>query len=262
MNSLDVVSNRTVVIEAVGALATAVIYALTESQVGGEAGARLTLDFGDLVVIAGSAAVVLGVAYTFWPGEPLRRQWTLIGLGVASFAMGDLVWTIIEDVQRRPVPYPGPADIFYVAEYFFLGVALLSAALAYGRVGGMRRAGVVAALVAVAAGTPITLFLLRDILTDSTLALGEKLLSTFYPLADVLLLLAPAILIVTVVGRGKMAWPWWLVAAAVVLIAVSDCAYSWLEQQDMYRSGHLVDYGWMLAHVMIATAASLAKDVA
>jgi len=244
------VSNRTFVIGAVGALATAVVYALAGSQVGGEAGARFILDFGDLIIISGSAAVVLGVAYTFWPGEPLRRQWTLIGLGVASFAMGDLVWTIIEDVQRRPVPYPGPADIFYVAEYFFLGAALLSAALAYGRVAEMRLAGVVTALVTVLAGTLISLLLLRGIVTDGGIALGEKLLSTFYPLADVLLLLAPAILIVTVVGRGKMAWPWWLVAAAVVLIAVSDCSYSWLEQQDMYQSGHLVDYGWMLAHVI------------
>jgi len=246
----------------IGVLATAVVYALAHSNVGGEDTGRLILDFGDLTIISGSAAVVLGVAFTFWPGEPLRRQWTLIGLGVASFAVGDLIWTIIEDVLHRPVPYPGPADVFYVAEYIFLGVALLSAASSYARAGKLRPAGLVTGGVSAAAVTLISLFLLRGIIVNSSAGTGEKLLSVFYPLADVLLLLAPAILIVAVVGRGKMAWPWWLIAAAVVLIAASDCTYSWLEQYDLYETGHLVDYGWMLGHVMIATGASLAKDVA
>jgi len=77
-----------------------------------------------LVPLAAIIAI-LGVT-RFASQDPLRRQWQLLALAITAFAIGDIVWMIIE-LGLGQDPYPSFADVFYVAEYaFFLAAAIVA----------------------------------------------------------------------------------------------------------------------------------------
>jgi len=257
---------RTLGIGLAGVGAVAVIRTLIAVQAGGDRGTLLVSDLGELLVVACAALIVLAVGRSFDAGESLRTQWTLVGVGMLAFALGDAVWSWIEVVQRAEVPYPGLPDVFYVSEYVFIGLALLIAAVSYSRLLDIR----VAAGFAATAGVVMLVLLYFGlfepyILSDSSLSTGELVASIFYPSADVVLLLVPSILLVLVVaklGHGRLGWPWWFVAMGAAILALSDATYSYLSVSDAYSAGSIVDYGWMLAHVSLAVGASLALDIA
>lgn len=263
---MGVPSVRTLSIGLIGVGAVAVIRTMIVVGAGGERGSIVISDLGEFAVVALAALVVLAVVRSFGKGENLRRQWTLIGLGMLAFALGDAVWAWIEVFMRAEVPYPGLPDLFYMGEYVFVGWALVIAAVAYSRLFDIRAAAGFALATGVALMVLLYFGLFEPyILSDASLSTGELVLSIFYPSADVLLLLVPSILLVLVVGRlagGRLGWPWWFVAAGATILAISDAAYSYMSAAETYTAGAAVDYGWMLAHVALAVGASLAVDVA
>lgn len=264
-SSVGVPSVRTMTIGFVGLGAVAVIRSLLLIGLGGERIELAVSDLGELAVVAVAAFVVLAVARSFGKGESLRRQWTLIGLGVLSFAIGDAIWSWIELVMRQEVPYPGLPDVFYIAEYVFIGAGLLMATLAYSRLFDIRAAVGFAGTAGIVMMVLLYVGLFSPyILSDSSLAIGELVASIFYPTADVLFLVVPSLAMLLVVGRlagGRLGWPWWFVAAGAIILAASDAFFSYLSAANAYAGGSIVDYGWMLAHVAFAVGASLAVDV-
>jgi len=258
-------SMRTMSIGLIGVGAVAILRTMIMVEAGGERGAIVISDLGELAVVAAAALIVLMVVRVFGKGENLRKQWTLIGIGMLSFALGDAVWAWLEVFQQVEVPYPGLPDLFYLGEYVFVGWALIIAAVSYSRLLEIRAA----AGFAVTAGVVMLVMLYAGlfqpyILSDSSLSTGELVMSIFYPTADVVLLIVPSIFLVLVVARlggGRLGWPWWFVAVGAVVLAVSDSAYSFMSAADTYTAGAAVDYGWMLAHVAFAVGASLAVDV-
>ena len=57
------------------------------------------------------AVVILFVAVKIGVGQSIGRQWLLLGLGVAMFAVGDILWTSFE-LFLEIDPYPSIADVF------------------------------------------------------------------------------------------------------------------------------------------------------
>jgi hypothetical protein len=51
------------------------------------------------------------------------------------------------------------------------------------------------------------------------------------------------------------------VGGGALVLAFSDSVYSYLSAIDVYQSGMAVDYGWMVAHVLIALGALIAQDL-
>jgi len=259
-------SVRTLSIGLVGVGAVAVIRTMIAVGAGGEHGSIIVSDLGEFAVVAIAALVVLAVVRSFGKGENLRRQWTLIGLGMLTFAIGDAVWAWIEVFMQAEVPYPGLPDLFYVGEYVFVGWALVIAAVAYSRLFDIRAAAGFAVLAGIALLVLLYFGLFQPyILADDSLSTGELVMSIFYPSADVMLLFVPSILLVLVVGRlggGRLGWPWWFVAAGAIILGMSDAMYSYMSAAETYAAGAAVDYGWMLAHVALAVGASLAVDIA
>lgn len=249
-----------------GVLAVVAIATVIATGVGGEGAGVATSDIGEFAVVAASAAYVLWVALSFAPGEPVRRQWLLVGLGMAAFALGDAAWTYYEVIQGVEPPYPGAPDLLYLLEYPLLGFALISAGLAYRGLVPLKRAAVVSVsmvgvfLVALWFG-----LLSPHLLFAPDISIAERVVSVFYPVADALLYVGPALFVALVVqglGRGRLSWPWWSVATGVVLLAAADTGYSWLAAYDLYASGSIIDYGWSLGHLLLAVGASLVYDIA
>ncbi len=264
MGATSSFSRRTWTVLFLGIASALIVQMLVIAQVGGEAVSTAISDFGGVLIIGTSAIVTIRTALRFGKGEPLRRQWLAIGVGVLCYTLGDVVWTYIEVIRAAEVPYPGVPDLLYVSLYVFLGFGIVSAAVAYRGLVRIKAPVIMASVITAASGVALYFVLVRDILADPAVGLLEKALDIYYPLADLVLLLGPAIFIVLVVsqlGRGALAAPWRFVMAGMAILAVADTVYQWLEWQGMYAAGNIVDLGWMLGYVFIAVGASVMRDL-
>ncbi len=260
------VSRSTCITFGTAVVLVAVTAVLVSLGVGGEKGVVAIADIGGVLVVGLSAAVILATARRLGPATSVGRPWLLIGLGAMSFMVGDVIWTVIEVGVGAEPPYPGLPDPFYLIEYPLVAFGVLSAGLAFRGLVDVRRPAIIATVVGLAVSAIVYVGLLAPyVLSDPEISTGEKVLSTLYPLADVLLMLTPAIFVVAVVsslGGGRLAWPWWAVATGAVLLAFADTGYSWLAAADLYDSGSFIDYGWSLGHAFMMLGALFARDLA
>lgn len=264
MSGVGTFSRRTWMILALGIALALAVQMLVMSGIGGEFATTAISDFGSIIIIGAAAIITIRTALAFGAGESLRRQWLFVGIGIALYVMGDVLWTYIEVIQQAEVPYPGLPDVFYVSLYAFLGYGLVSAAWAYRGLVDVKRPLILSVIVSLASAAALYFVLVKDILADPEVLALERALDIFYPVADILLLLGPALFIVFVVsqlGRGALATPWRFVVAGSAFLAVADTLYQWLEWQELYQSGHIVDLGWMIGYVFIAVGASAMRDL-
>lgn len=259
-------SARSFVVALGGLGLVALVRTLIALGVGGPDAVVAISDIGSFAIVGLCAAAVFASTLRLRRGERLRTTWTLVGVGVLSFALGDLTWTVIEVGMGIEVPYPGLPDLFYLAEYVFLAWALIRLVSGFRGLVDLRAPLSIAAAFAVVGLAVLWFSLLQPyVLFDSSLSVAERALSSFYPIADIVLLGVPtlvALLVVSRMGSGSLAWPWYAVATGVMLLAASDATFSWMSAARGYEGGAVVDYGWMAAHVMIAFGASLAIDAA
>lgn len=211
------------------------------------------------------AAVILSVAVRIGLDQGVGRQWLLVGLGVASYAVGDVVWTVL-DLHMGLDPYPSLADIFYVLQYGFFLAALVLAVRSYRDLAPVRTPIMIAAVVGLALTLVLfVLLLVPYIFPAGTAELGfwGLVVSTFYPLGDVLLILTPALalsLVIRQLGAGRLGWPWWIVVVGALVFAATDTAYSYADWAGSGLTSTL-EMGWVVANLVFATAALVARDV-
>jgi diguanylate cyclase len=209
------------------------------------------------VAVGGAAlafAAVLMVARRLDSGPAAPWRWLTAGLGL--YLLGELSWAIKEVVLGIDFPFPSVADIFWVAAYppLLIGLALawrqLGVKLRLGEKFGL---GISAGAVVLAAAT----FLLAPIAL-SELDPVEKGLSVFYPLADIVLLV-PAAAMVLALGGSLLGRAWRLVSLGLALIALADLTFSYLVWRGLYwesvgQPGNLVDLVWTAGYLAIAVA--------
>lgn len=220
--------------------------------------------FGTLLQVA-FAAVIVTVALRIGLAQGVGKQWFLVGLGVASFAVGDVIWTILE-LRLGLDPYPSLADPFYVLQYAFFVAAMVLAVRSYRHLTPVRAPVIVAGAVALAlAGVVYAALLGPYIFPAGTAELGfwGLVVSTLYPLGDVFFVFAPAFalaLVIRQLGAGRLGWPWWIVIAGAIVYALTDTGYSYADWAGSGLTATL-EMGWVIANLMFALAALVARDV-
>lgn len=207
------------------------------------------------------AAVVLFVAFSVGISESVGRQWLLIGLGVAMFAVGDILWTTFE-LFLGIDPYPSVADIFYTAEYIFFLAAIALAIRSYSGLVKTGRPVMIGAVVALVATGLVYVLLLKPYIFADSSGL-ELVVSTLYPVGDVVFMLAPAVslaLVVAQLGAGRLARPWWFVVAGALVFAFADSFYAYADWAGTGLTPAM-DMGWLVANMLFAVAALVARRV-
>ena len=262
---MNIASTRTRVLAVVAVVAIAAIWLLVNTPIISEDAQLVVSDVGSALFITGAGIVALRTALAFKRGEPMRRYWLPLAIGVLCTGLGDWLWMYFE-VIRGLEPYPSLADAFYVAQYPFYAFGLISAALAYKALVDVKRPLLITAALSVLASAGVTFgLLLPYIIADPEETVAVKVLSSLYPLADILLAAAPAVFIALVVARlggGRLALPWRAVALGLLLLAAADTLFSWMDWTGAYTAGGIVDLMWMGAFAVIAVGASLGRDVA
>jgi len=210
------------------------------------------------------AASIVAVAVTIGMKQSVGRQWLLVGLGVALYAAGDIAWTLF-DLFLGIDPYPSIADVFYTAEYVFFFAAIVLAIRAYSGLVKTRTPMLVGTVVAVVGITLVYFALLAPYIFPAgveELGFWGLVVSSIYPVADIALMLAPAIalaLVVRQLGAGRLARPWWLVVVGALVFALVDSLFVYAEWAGTGLTP-VMDMGYVLANLLFACAALVAKD--
>ena len=180
-----------------------------------------------------------------------RFSWTMIGAGVLSWGVGEVVWTVQSELGE--IPYPGPADFFYIVGYPLILAGVI--ALPYLRPGRFERIrlAIDATAGAVSLGVLMWVIYLHQVVGPG-LEPVESFLNVAYPFGDVLLVTA---LMVMAMRRSehRLDLKIILLAGAIALTAAADVAFSLLSSADEYVEWGRLDGVWLVSYAMFAFAA-------
>ena len=178
-----------------------------------------------------------------------RLGWALIGAGLASWALGEFLWTFVVS-EMKPQPYPSIADAFYLLLYplEIAGVVTLVRGRLEGRGAGVLVDGGIAAFGAAAVGAALLGPAISDLAAKDVL---QTVVEASYPIFDVMMI-GCVIGALAVVGprRDMLA-----LLAAIALTAAADTAYLSQVTADTYKSGTLLDSVWLLGTTAMGIAA-------
>jgi diguanylate cyclase (GGDEF)-like protein len=196
-----------------------------------------------------SALAILLAVRLHRPARPAMWYW--FGAGQIVCVLGDLIYEYYHYLLHE-VPYPSPADAFYLGAYPMLVIGLLL--LVRGRSGRDLARLIDAAIVATGLGLVFWVFVLHPIAAGSTASTLERVISTAYPAADAMLLAILARLFTSAGARTPSAR---LLGVAGLLLLVADISFSLVTLYSDFTAyqGSLLDAGWLLSYVTWAAAA-------
>src|SRR5215203_4657835 len=196
----------------------------------------------------GPAAVTIG-----WRWAPI-----LLGMGIVSWVLGQMVFTFYEWVLGQPPPLPSIADVGYLSVYpfFLLGILLLPARPV--PVASRTRLALDGLMIMTAAVTFSWYFVLGPVMQQGTETTLAKAVSTAYPLADIVLI-ACLVILASRPGECTLRPAIRLLALGLILIVVADSNFAYWSLHDAYATGTLPDVGWSLGYMLVALGAFAAR---
>jgi signal transduction histidine kinase len=182
-----------------------------------------------------------------------RRSWLFLGAAAAAWGVGEIIWSYYETIVGEEVPFPGWADAGFLGLIPFALIAVLSLPTA--------PRGTVARLRAFFDGVIIAgslLFIgwatvLEQSFADNGGGFVYRAISLAYPIGDLILIA----IVIYVIGRARTAERSALlfIGGGLMSIAVSDIGFLWLNMQEMYATGSMIDPFWDLGFTLIALGA-------
>jgi PAS domain S-box-containing protein len=207
---------------------------------------------GWLYNLIGVSAVVAILAGVRMHRPHQRLAWYLVAAGLALWVSGDVITYNYERFFGTEPPFPSIGDLLYLSVYPFLIAGMLL--LLHRRSPGSDRASLIDSLiVTIGVGTLSWVFLLAPYVHDESLRLVEKLTAMAYPMMDLLLF---AVVVRLAVGRGSRSSAFFLMAASVAVVFVTDTIYTWILLHGSYdNTTGLLELGWGFFFLLWAAAA-------
>jgi diguanylate cyclase (GGDEF)-like protein/PAS domain S-box-containing protein len=197
-----------------------------------------------------SSPVMIVIAVRIWKPEQ-RLPWYLFALGQTLFVFGDVIAYNYQRFFGTELPYPAISDLLYLSVYPCLIIGILL--LIHRRNPGRDRSSMIDSLMLTIGVAVLSwVFLIAPYVHGGGLTLTQKLVSIGYPVMDVLLL---GVTVRLSVGAGNRAPAFYLMAASVGALFVTDAIYGWLLLHNGYETGGLLDGGWAIFYVLWGAAA-------
>ena len=216
--------------------------------------ATIVTDAAAVLTALGGAWVVLTASRT----GTNRAAWRLLAVAMLLWGVGEVLWGYVEVIVGDEVPFPSVADVAYLGAVPFAIAGLLT--FARGSGGHFQLRSILDACLVSGALLFITWALVLGpawrTTGDATL---EHLISVAYPATD--LVLAVLALVIVHWGIGSDRSSLRLLAAALLVMAVTDSAFTWLTTNGTFSSSNPIAMLWPASYLMIARAATL-HDVA
>lgn len=218
---------------------------------------RVTL-YSDIIAVVVAVLPVITSLYIFSYFErenPEKMVWLVLVGGLVLWLVGEIVWLYYEGLMEID-PFPSLADAPWMLGYAFIIAALV---LQYKTVSvKLERIYTVGiAVLMVILGVIIAFLLGYPIAIYEEFTVLEKIISMFYPTAD-LFLLYIALLITGLYWAGKLGYSWLLIALGIVFYAVGDLWFAYLEWLEIYPevAWHPVDFTWIIGDLLVFLGAA------
>src|SRR5215218_7193269 len=190
----------------------------------------------------------------------IGQRWApvLLGIGILSFAFGQIVFTYYEWVLQQAPPLPSLADVGFQIQYPFLllGILLLSArpipAASRARIA-LDGLIIMSALV-----TLSWYFVLGPVVQQEGQTTLAKAVAVAQPLADVVLV-ACLLILASRPSEHNLRPALRLLALGLALVVVADSYFTYQTLHDTYATGSLLDVGWPLGYMLVALGAFVAR---
>ena len=235
---------------AAGALAIAFIV-LTVLRIGGDQATVAVDDIGEAVAAA-IAAASCGLAARRTTSRA-RLAWGFFAASAASWAVGEVVWSVYEVGLGVSVPFPSAADAgFLVAVPLAVAgvLALTSAPTRLTSRGEALLAGAIVALSLLFVAWTLGLGKVYDMSTASPPA---RLIGLAYPVSDIVTI--TVLLLALRRARRSERGSLFLLLGGLASAALADSAFAYLTASGSYGEiGSLLDAGWVVGYLMIALA--------
>jgi hypothetical protein len=177
-----------------------------------------------------------------------RRSWRLIGASAGSWTLGRAVWTSYE-LAGSQAPFPSLADLGYLLAVPLM-VAGLLALPAVPRAERTRR--IADGLVVGGSVLAVAWVLVMGHVMAVQDTPAATILALAYPAADTVLIGV----VISFIAHSSGTWrrPLVLIGAGLLSIALADGAFAYMTATESFRSGSLIDVGWLGGYVLIALA--------
>ncbi|MCU1464252.1 MAG: Signaling protein ykoW [Actinomycetia bacterium] len=206
------------------------------------------LIFWPMIAWSSVIAILVGVHRNRPNG---RGAWFLLAGGVATFALGDNLYSFRSYVLHAQSVFPSYVDVVYLTVYPLLVGGLVR--MVRHRSQGRDRASVIdAGIVTASVGLIAWVLLIAPYVRSADLGSLERLVSVAYPLGDIALL---AIAVRLAVGSGRRPPAFWLLAGSIVPLIAADSIYGYLNLIGRWHEHNLVDAGWIMFYVGWGAAA-------
>jgi hypothetical protein len=161
--------------------------------------------------------------------------------------LGELSWAVYTFAFSVEIPYPSIADIFWLAGYIPLFLALYVYARLFASVLSKRTIALIATIIIIL-GVLVSVALIIPVMGV------EENLATFaidlaYPLLDIALL-STALVGLAIFQKGSLGKSWLWIILGILLNVAGDMIFSYTTAQGTYYNGHpselLFVYGYLL----------------
>jgi diguanylate cyclase (GGDEF)-like protein len=180
-----------------------------------------------------------------------RLAWTLITVGVVSWAAGDLLWTLWLDDLSNP-PFPSIADVAYLLMYPAVYVAimlLIRSRLRRASIAQWLDGGVIGLAVAALAAALV----MSPVLEGSGGRFVAEVVNLAYPCGDLILLVFIAVAYSLSDWRPGRAWL--LLGLGIALDAAADIIVVYQDAVGSYVAGTVLDALWPAGMALFGLAA-------
>lgn len=216
-----------------------------------------TLQITDLLAIVAAMMAFGAAAYT-WLRVKIGREegivWLLLSIGLFLWLGGESVWFYLEAILEEE-PFPSAADYLWLLGYPVLFMALFFEKRRLGVDLGPKRRLVVLFTVVVA-GIIMIWAWLYPILISSEISNFERFLELAYPIGDLAILWAVLLVALVYLG-GRLGRAWLVVSVGFALQSLADLAFSYMQWEEIYWSGHPIDLFWLAGYTVVFVGAAL-----
>jgi len=218
--------------------------------------ALTAIDDAVLVGVSIASLVFTSLAAACTRGRT-RAAWSCLAAALVAWTVAELLWTY-DEVVRRGVPFPSPADAFFLMFPVGAAAGLL---LLWNRRERRDWARMLLDGMIVAASLFIVSWLLviNEIHQSTTASALEFVLSLAYPITDLVLLTVATVVLIGATGTQRLAVT--LLTLGLACMAVADSGYAYLSAQRDYASGDVIDIGWVAGLLLLTVAAAAGRDM-
>ena len=194
------------------------------------------------------------------PAVTRGQRWAsvLLGLGILSWVLGQMIFTYYEWALGRPPPLPSIADVGYLSVYPFLLLGILLLPARPIPVASRTRIALDGLMSMTAAVTFSWYFILGPVMQQGSETTLAKAVSSAYPLAGIVLI-ACLIILASRPEEHTLLPAVRILALGLTLIVVADSNFAYWSLHDAYATGTLPDVGWSLGYMLVALGAFAAQ---